>query len=336
MFHFRKKTKSLPITIVRKPRSGFSKKASSQEIPVTKRGQTDSKASLGFYGAYIFLWMIFLGVAVYAIVFSPFLRMETIRVDGAVDVSVSDIEQMIREDVAGKYFSIIPQDTMLMIAKSRIEMDLKNRFKKIRSAEVTRVFSHTLVVHIEERKTLVVWCSADQCFYIDEDGYAYAPVDTSTQTLYRGGVLTITDESAQAVDADTPVLDPDFVRFTADIQEKLHQQLGIEVSAEGSTPSRFSDELNVKTTEGWTLFFNVRVPIENSLHTLQLLLKKEISDERRHRLKYIDMRIENRAYYSVEGETVSAPPDPSIAPLGQVPNVAPAVDVNPVKKERNK
>jgi len=44
-------------------------------------------------------------------------------------------------------------------------------------------------VHIQERKTLVLWCVNEQCFYIDENGYAYAPVDAEPASEQFGPVF---------------------------------------------------------------------------------------------------------------------------------------------------
>jgi cell division septal protein FtsQ len=337
MFLFRKKTKILPPTIVRRKKATFPKKSAPLREAALLQQSDDAKESRGgFYFVYMFLWVAFVGVTVYVLIFSSFLRLNTIRIDGTVDVPEQNIEQLIRSDMSKKYFGIFPKDNLLLFPRATVEADIKDHFKKVRAVEVVRAFPHMLTVHIQERKTLVLWCVDETCFYIDEDGYAYAPVDSSQSSEVMGGFLKIMDTSAQNVDTNEPVIDPDFVRFAADIQERLRQESGIEIDAQCTTPSRFSDELILKTQEGWAIDINVRLPLDKSLRTLELLLKKEISPERRQHLKYIDLRTENRVYYSVEGETVSAPEplDASLKPP-TIPTL-PATEDKVVNKDKKK
>jgi hypothetical protein len=326
MFLFRKKTKSLPINIIHHKRGGFAKKViTPRESHSLQRKDEKRVVREKFYFVYLFLWVVFTGVSGYVLIFSPLLRLNSIQVNGTVDIPKQEIEQFIQMDMAGKYGGVIPKNNLLTVPRGTVEKDVQDHFKKIRSVEVSRVFPSTLVIQIQERKTLVLWCVNEQCFYIDENGYAYAPMDTVQSSDQPGHFLKITDTSGQAINTDEPILDQEFVRAASDIQGRLQQELGIAVDVECTTPSRFSDNLILKTQEGWTMYINVQLPIEKSLQTLQLLFKKEISPERRQHLKYIDLRTENRVYYSVEGETVSAPPEtPETTP--QPATVAPAED----------
>jgi hypothetical protein len=333
MFHFRKKTKPVPGVAVRRKRTGFVKKpvvvresSSQAEVDVQKSRNTV------FSRIYMFLWIVFFCVTAYVIVLSPFLRLDTLHIDGTVDISAQSVEQFVQSELSGKYFGIIPKNNLLFFSLARIESAIKTHFKKIRIADVARVFPHTVEVHIQERKTLLLWCSSETCFYVDEEGYAYAPVDEAQLYTRSEGFLRIIDTSAQPIGTDDPLLDREFVQFCLDIREALQQDLGIETEADSFTTSRFSDELSLKTKEGFVLHVNVRIPLQKSIQTLRLLLKKEISEERRQRLKYIDIRTENRVYYSVEGETVSAPVP---AEENQSPIVLPT-DAKVIEKDKKK
>ncbi len=60
-----------------------------------------------------------------------------------------------------------------------------------------------------------------------------------------------------------------------------------------SSPTR----LDVKTIEGWWVYFSTAFDIDLQITKLNLLLEKEISQEDRGVLKYIDLRFKDRAYY---------------------------------------
>lgn len=309
MFEFRKKTNNQPKIVIHRKKAVFAKKPiSRRDISVAARSENDGVKPVDNWRLlYVFLWLSFFFVTVYVCIFSPFLRLNTIQVDGTVDISRQEIERFVQEEMGGKYLGIVPYDTIATFPRNRIEADAKERFKKIRSIRISESFPNVVTVRIEERKTLVIWCSGEACFSLDEEGYAYSPVDAA-QTVEQGnGSLRITDTGAQSVEVGEQVLDDESVRFASGIRERLQTELGIETDTECSTPSRVSDQLSLKTKEGWLLHVDVRLPIDKSIRTLELLFQKEISGERKSRLKYVDLRTENRVYYSVEGETVSAP-----------------------------
>lgn len=338
MFHFRTKPKSkiLPIVVTRRKLPPIVRRSMSsrKKIPVvTQSDDQVENTKTSFYGIYTALWIFFIGVTVYVLFFSRFLQIDTIHIEGTNDVSPQEIHWFIESSLQEKYSGIIPIDTMITFPQGKFEYDIKDAFKKIRDVTVTRVFPHTLEIDIQERKTLVLWCAHDNCFFIDENGYAYAPVDASQGDKYTGSVLKIIDTSGADIDINEPLLDQNFVQFAVDIQNQLRQKVGIEVEMECATPSRFADELIFKTVEGWSLRVNVRLPMEKTLETLRLLLKKEISQERRSRLKYIDVRTENRVYYSVEGEAVSAPEPASATAVKPVAPAAPDKSTNKEKKK---
>jgi len=54
--------------------------------------------------------------------------------------------------------------------------------------------------------------------------------------------------------------------------------------------------LDVKTTEGWEIYFDLAGDINLSLTKLSLLFDEEISQEARESLQYIDLRF-SKVYY---------------------------------------
>lgn len=304
---FQRKTKPRHDPLVWRRKNVADKKSVLKKQPSVALDKEISRTDIVWRGVYGSLWAVFFLVVTYLSLFSSFLRVDAIRVVGAQAISENDVSNAVFAELSGRYFRVIPKNGYLLTDRRKLEDILSDRFKRIRSVTVSKTFPHTLTVEIWERELLAVWCSVDACFRVDEEGYAYdsSRVDDSEAT--SGKFLKIIDMSGQSVDTDELFLDRDFSRFMADVREGFRNDLGMEIVPECSTPSRFSYELACRTQEGWEIYLNARLPLTKSLRTLGLLLQKEISEERRTRLKYVDLRTENRVYYSVEGETVSAP-----------------------------
>lgn len=278
------------------------------------------------------LWVVFVLIVVYVVFFSSFLRMDAIQVTGVDSALEKDVLDVVSEEVSGKYFGLIPKDGYLIVNRKKIESFLRDHFKRFRSVVATKEFPHTLTIHVEEYVPRLIWCSLEMCFYVDENGYAYM---SSTHDEIGDEMLKIIDTSGQSVVSDEPFLEREFVNFVADIRDGFRRNLGMEIESECTTPSRFSQDIVCKTHEGWEVYLNARLSSEKMFQALKLLFRKEISDDRRSRLKYVDLRTENRVYYSVEGETVSAPEPEKDADVSQT-TVEPSKEEKSSGKEKKK
>lgn len=308
MFSFRKKTPLIRDHSARRKRGGFSKKPVSKREPISSVSvvKETPKSDKDFSFLYGFLWTVFFGVAVFTLFFSPFLRLERIDISGVSTIPEDIVRQIVMRNISGTYFGAVPKNGLLSFPRSALRSDILDELKKVRSVDIEGVFPHTLSVHIDERVVSAIWCADERCFWVDENGDAFDSFDRSRSDSEDGGIVRIIDTSSQSVENGETLLDPDFTRFVGDIRDRL-REFGIATETEYSTPSRFSDQLSIRTDEGWLLYVDARLPADQSVKTLSLLFQKEISEERRKHLKYVDLRTENRVYYSVEGESVSAP-----------------------------
>ena len=73
------------------------------------------------------------------------------------------------------------------------------------------------------------------------------------------------------------------------IETKLKQDLEIQIELAEIVSDR---RLNIKTSEGWEIYFNLQEDIDWQLTELALILKEKISPEKRGEIKYIDLRFE--------------------------------------------
>lgn len=249
----------------------------------------------------IVMWCLFFLTAVYMLFFSDFVRLDTIRVSGTNKLSVGDIQNTIGRVLVGTSFKVVPQNGFFSIRPHRLEGLLGEAYPLIRTVSVRRVFPNHLDVTIEEREKIVLWCSGGPCFLLSEEGMAADGSEASRDT-WVGQVLTVVDTSAQSVIIGRMIADADFSGFIVAIRPALESRLNLSVEPRFLTPSRFADEVEARTTEGWRLFLNTRVPLATSLDALALLFEKELPRDKRANLDYIDLRTENRAYYVMRKE----------------------------------
>ena len=124
--------------------------------------------------------------------------------------------------------------------------------------------------------------------------------------------LTIVDRSGAPLSLSDPVLEESFIRLALTIRNRLREETGLETSGEYTTPAPLSNELRIPTGEGWELIIDTGRPLDSTLKALQLFLAKELTPDKRERLKYVDLRAEYRAYYAYKDDEPQVAGGPSL------------------------
>jgi hypothetical protein len=57
-----------------------------------------------------------------------------------------------------------------------------------------------------------------------------------------------------------------------------------------------NERLNIKTFEGWLIYFNPKEDLDWQTQKLDLVLEKQIPLEKREELEYIELRFGNQAF----------------------------------------
>jgi cell division septal protein FtsQ len=243
------------------------------------------------------LLVAFLATAVYILFFSSYLQINHLFLDGIEELDYQKIIAEINSNFDGKYLKIIPRNNFLLISQNRLKNDLMEKFKKIESIEVKKKFPNAVSVKIKERKALMLWCSGGPCYIVDERGYAYSGADFNSPEIMENNLIRLVDISARPVNLGEKILGPEFIQFTLGIKDKLSEEIGINIGDEYLARSAIAEEVKVKTDEGWDIYFNSQISLDQSIKTLKLFMDEKINSDDRNRLEYVDLRVEDKVYY---------------------------------------
>lgn len=256
--------------------------------------------------AFYFLFLVFLGVAAYVFFFSPFLEINTIAISGTKNLSRENIFNDIRSEYGGKYLKFIPKNNLILVSNKRIERNIADHFRKIKSVEIRKIFPDTLQVNIEERKSLILWCAGGPCYIVDERGYAYTGIGLDSPEVSQNNLIKLVDNSAQPVIMGEKILNEDYIIFLMNLREEL-SKTDVSINDEWNTPSLVAEEVEIKTQEGWRLYFSEKVIPDKALRTLKTFLEEEVPAEKKSQLEYVDLRVENRVYYKLREDETTQP-----------------------------
>lgn len=264
-----------------------------------------------FSRAVFFLLLLgFLVVSGYVLFFSPYLQIARIEINGTRELASRDLQQIVESSLQGKFVGIFPRNNFLLISSGGIENLLNGNFKKIRSVTVSKIFPDSINIVVDERKALLVWCSGERCFLIDESGVAYNEADFGSDELLQNNLVRITDTSASGVSVGDKLIEPSYEQYVLSVKDALAKS-GYDSDGRYWTPSRMAEEINIRTTQGMEIYFSTQFPLEDAMKAFDMVMKKEIPADKKGDMKYVDLRTENKVFYKfkdapVENETEQA------------------------------
>jgi cell division septal protein FtsQ len=232
-----------------------------------------------------FFWLSTLVVLIlfsifYFLFFSDVFQVEKIIITGQKKVSAEEIE------------SLIPQKNIFLTDTEKIKEDILSRFPQIAALKIVRSFFDALSVTVTEREAVAYFCQGEACFLLDKEGVIF-------ETFFPTPDLMKIESSSPVDDLvlGKPVIQKERLGQILEIKSKLAETPKI------SAVLAFlvSDErLNVKTSEGWEIYFNLKGDLDWQITELSVILEKETPPEcaqarKEGKLEYVDLRF-SRVY----------------------------------------
>jgi cell division septal protein FtsQ len=289
-----------------------------------RREDPEKKRPIGRL-VYYFLLLLFFAVVIYILFFSQFLNVQALALQGTNELSHEEVLEKINSSYQGKYLGFLPKNNIILISKEKIKKNLLSDFPKIKNVAIKKIFPSSLDIHVEERSSLILWCSGGPCYIIDEKGYAFTAVPLDVPEVVENNLIKLVDTSARPISVGQKIIEENYVNFLLELREKL-RNTDIGIGEEWKTPSLVAEEVEIPAASGWRIYFSGKLSLEKSLRTLKTFLEEEVPAEKREKLEYVDLRVENKVYYMLKGEENTE----------NVENTADDKQTEPAKKKNKK
>ena len=237
------------------------------------------------------LVLIFLFGISYTLLFSPIFRIKNIKISGNQVLSNEEITNSLNDFIFRKFLIFFNKNNIFLATGNRLSEVLINDFPRIFSIEIKKnIFKKDINIKITERKEAGIFCRSE-CYYIDKEGVIFENAPRTSGTL----ILVINDKSSEKLVIGRSVVGKEFMETLINLRDFLLVQLNLKV-LDFTIEAYPSQDLRVNTHEGWYALFDKSRDLKNQLDALKLVLEEKIKDKRQ-KLEYVDLRIENRAYY---------------------------------------
>ena len=249
--------------------------------------------------------------AVWLLFRSPLLSIHAVRFEGSRHVTEGEIQELINHAMAqGRgWMQVFPMRRMFAWPNRLTESDLAF-LPRVKEVVIEKHYlSRSIVVHIIERVPVGIWClkgtmppvgatESDpslmaQCYWFDDEGVLFERAPQAEGSL----IPVVADYADDKLALREMILPQPFIAPMQSIIKVLAasnvfvkeirvEDLGLE-------------EVKVATFDGPELYFSLRFPADKALSVIQSLFTQgnTSSSMPLKNLKYIDFRVENRAYY---------------------------------------
>ncbi|HEY1037312.1 MAG TPA: hypothetical protein VGE62_01895 [Candidatus Paceibacterota bacterium] len=110
------------------------------------------------------------------------VQIRKVVVVGNETVPGDEIERVSNVILDASYMGVFPKRNSLIFPKDQLSKALVDTFPKIESLDMETESFNYLNVRIKERAPFAEWCSALECYLVDENAYIFAAADGSMPT----------------------------------------------------------------------------------------------------------------------------------------------------------
>lgn len=244
-----------------------------------------------------FLFFLEVSLIFYFLIFSQTFQVDKVYIFGNKEVKSQNLQNFLQGKI--EKFSPFTSIANIFLVNSReLEREILKKFPKINIVEIKKKFPNMLDIMVEEKKAVAIFCleeqflsseTISQCGFLDKKGIVFEENCSLNEDL----PLIKSLESEKKINLGGIVIEKEILEEILKINENLENELKLSLEeyilATGS-------RLNVKTSQGWEIFFDLKTDIDLQILKLRLLLEEEILPENRKIFEYIDLRLP-RVYY---------------------------------------
>jgi cell division septal protein FtsQ len=238
------------------------------------------------------LFLIFGCLIFYFIFLSPVFKIKEIRIAGPKNIPYHEIRTLLDKKLQLSFLYFFQKNSFFLINSKKIESEILNKYPEIKEVNLKKKFPKTLILEVKKRQPVGVWCLAEnECFLIDKEGIIFQ--SANLESGKQANLIPIFSENYEIKKLGEKIISEEKMSQILKIKDTLKEKMKINIE---KFTLKSPERLNVKTTEGWEIYFDLSTDINLALTKLRLLFEKEIPPEIRKTLHYIDLRF-SKVYY---------------------------------------
>lgn len=276
----------------------------------------------------IFIAIFFMVYAIYIVFFSGYLEFRDISIDNNTSLEENTLRNSINSKLSSKIFGIIPSNNILLFDNDGMVSYLKENNPTIESVTITRKSYNTISFLFNEKKSLLIWCRLNDCFYLDDDAVAFE--NTRNRLIMEIAPIKIYEQSAIEEEAedntamnneknpDVPLLteqeiniepkilppinindkvsDNEFVDFLIELNRLLSKSNYVKIKYY-KTKGPNTREIIAYTDKNIRLYFDSSISPLSQVNYLNAFLEQGVENVKIDKIRYIYLKSDNKIFF---------------------------------------
>lgn len=226
------------------------------------------------------LILILFGGLTYLLVFSAAFEIKDVEVVGYSNPTL--IEEIVESHTSGGFL----KNNIFFFDNDKL-IDAIKGDSGVRGINISKIYSNSLKIEIEESTPVVIWSSKGENYEIDERGYVIGKNSDKTLPVIND-LLNIEPTLGERVAS------PTFINYIIKLGENFEPITGAKIDK--IYIYDILSDVRVKSTDSWMAYFNSSKDPISQLENLNKVIT-EATESGSKRLEYIDMRLETRIFY---------------------------------------
>lgn len=226
---------------------------------------------------------------------APFLRVTSVQVIGAQAVASTSIAQFAWDELSGAYGWLFARNNIFLYPRQTIAGQLLLQNPSLRAVDVHAQDFHTVVIKVTERTPVALWCDT-YCYYMDEQGFVYAPAPqdgTPAYISYQGPIATTTEVGLRQYLTTEEF--QSLAALMAALAQKMPDNPVGQVAVDDNLDTR------VYFQNSFLLMFNLKDDGGDVFERFILALSSDVfKDKTTADFEYLDLRFGDKLYYKLK------------------------------------
>lgn len=256
----------------------------------------------------ILFTLVILVASVYGLFFSGLFDIKNVDVAGSQVIPKEVLAAWVKDYLTtDKVYHFLPADNLLLLQKDGLEKYLKNKTPRFTAIlEIDKSFPSSLLIKIQERNGALIYINAaGENYLLAKDGVVLEKVPASFAGSTDQPLLVLKVSDGGSFDSGEVVQFKKSVEYALQLSSLWKEKISSSLM-DSEMPSASSNDLYLRSVEGWAAYFDLGGAVEKQIQSLGLILNSEIPTDKRQQLAYIDLRIPEIVYYCYFNEPCSA------------------------------
>ncbi len=261
---------------------------------------------------------IVIGAVIYGVFFSQYFSIQTIEIQAPNSLSVDELRSKLYHQLDNTVFAVLPMRNIFLFDEKKASKIISENIL-IENLHIQKSYPRTIRISVEGKKFELLWYTKNGVWMLGANGMLISQADQGDiaslplDLLRRryGNEILMVDEYIKKRPAVAPlivdaleqdaavglsVIDPQHLEILMTLRD-LSKKNGIETAYVLYT--RTDQTITLVTREGWELIMMLDADISKQLKNASTLLSRSIK-KKRSKLKSIDVRFDNRLYYTLQ------------------------------------